>query len=578
MTMSSEAIPPHTKQSSASTKPSFQPPGPGVWLLDAAHCERPRSRYMNVLFEKLFPEGFRRGFERYGSLLETIEYKPVESYPYLSFRPLGAPPDAKGTPPKWLFKLLVMLHPALRKRCKRAAEVMEQRVWREDIARFWRELPAEEAKMRELGAVELGALSDAELVAHVERVNALAEHRILQHFEEAAVTMLPVGDFVAHVRAWTKASVREALAPLAGSSPASVGGTRAMGDAADAIRSDTAARLVLEEEKPAAEVLTVLRSRPGAVGDSVSKLLDRYGDVVVAGHDLSEPTLREMPDLVVATLRARVAADGGRSLESIDAERAASELRSRTPEAQRPEFDDLLREARAAYPLRDARAAVDFWAIGVLRRTLLEVGRRLEASGRITRQDDVFDFSSSELLLALRGEGGPSSAELGARAHWRRTGKVDDAPAFLGGTPGEPPPAEWLPRGAARAARGFATYIEAIDHVARPGDKNGPVRGVGASAGRRTGRARLVKSAADFAKLRQGDILVAPITTPAYNVILPLLGGVVTDRGGLLSHPAIVSREYGFPGVVGARDATVRIPDGALIEIDGDAGTVKVLT
>ena len=86
------------------------------------------------------------------------------------------------------------------------------------------------------------------------------------------------------------------------------------------------------------------------------------------------------------------------------------------------------------------------------------------------------------------------------------------------------------------------------------------------------------RSAADFASLRQGDILVAPITTPTYNAILPLLGGIVTDRGGLLSHPAIVSREYGFPGVVGTRDATVRIPDGALVEIDGDAGTVRVLT
>jgi phosphohistidine swiveling domain-containing protein len=61
-------------------------------------------------------------------------------------------------------------------------------------------------------------------------------------------------------------------------------------------------------------------------------------------------------------------------------------------------------------------------------------------------------------------------------------------------------------------------------------------------------------------------------------VILPLLGGVVTDRGGLLSHPAIVSREYGFPSVVGARNATTRIPDGALVEIDGDAGTVRVVT
>jgi phosphoenolpyruvate synthase/pyruvate phosphate dikinase len=72
-------------------------------------------------------------------------------------------------------------------------------------------------------------------------------------------------------------------------------------------------------------------------------------------------------------------------------------------------------------------------------------------------------------------------------------------------------------------------------------------------------------------------VLVTESTTEAFNILLPLLGGIVTDNGGLLSHAAIVSREYGIPGVVGTRESTGRIADGVLIRVDGDAGEVTLL-
>ena len=68
-----------------------------------------------------------------------------------------------------------------------------------------------------------------------------------------------------------------------------------------------------------------------------------------------------------------------------------------------------------------------------------------------------------------------------------------------------------------------------------------------------------------------------PATTEAFNILLPLLGAIVTDNGGLLSHSAIVAREYGIPGVVGTREATERIADGTLVRVDGTAGEVTVL-
>ena len=72
-------------------------------------------------------------------------------------------------------------------------------------------------------------------------------------------------------------------------------------------------------------------------------------------------------------------------------------------------------------------------------------------------------------------------------------------------------------------------------------------------------------------------MLVTTSTTEAFNILLPLLGAIVTDAGGLLSHAAIVSREYGIPGVVGTREGTELIPDGTRVRVNGDAGEVAII-
>jgi phosphoenolpyruvate synthase/pyruvate phosphate dikinase len=98
------------------------------------------------------------------------------------------------------------------------------------------------------------------------------------------------------------------------------------------------------------------------------------------------------------------------------------------------------------------------------------------------------------------------------------------------------------------------------------------------NAGVYEGRARLVLDASDFSKLEQGDILVTRATSPYFNVVLPLLGALVTDRGGQLCHAAIVAREYGIPGIVGTKVATTTIADGARIRVDGSTGEVRLLS
>jgi pyruvate,water dikinase len=101
--------------------------------------------------------------------------------------------------------------------------------------------------------------------------------------------------------------------------------------------------------------------------------------------------------------------------------------------------------------------------------------------------------------------------------------------------------------------------------------------GLAASKGVYEGTARRIAGPSEFGRIVKGDVLITASTTEAFNILLPLLGGIVTDNGGLLSHAAIVSREYGIPGVVGTREATERIADGARVRVDGDAGEVTLL-
>ncbi len=548
----------------------FVAPGPGVWMLDVTHCQRPRSRWLNELMEQSYAAGFREGFARYGALLDTIEYRAIEGFPYIAVRPLGAPPDAKGTPPKLIFSLLLRLHPALRKRRARAEQVLIEKPWREDRRAFVEEvLPRFEERLGALGREPIEAFDDAGLVAHLARLLTLLKEAMHDHFYRASSAMLPVGDFIVHARDWTGCAAPEAIELLRGSSPESVSAVTDVDRVATSLRGDPSLLGDVEGGDDAAAILARLRSAPAPVGPAVEAWLARHGDRLVGGHDLTDRRAIEVPATLIATLRARLAGQSPRAVAD------PSKLRERVPAAHRAEFDALLEEARSVYGLRDARMAIDWWSLGLARRAFIEAGKRLVERGAIRALDHVFELSSGELESLLLGRPAVGAGELAERAAWRAEGSVTAAPQFIGGTPGKPPPSEWIPGAAGRIARAFDVYIGMLNEDASTDPRS--LQGVGASPGKYTGTARIVRTATDFDRVRPGDVLIAPITSPTYNVVLPLLGAIVTDRGGLLSHPAIISREYGIPAVVGARGATSEIREGSRVEVDGGSGLVRVL-
>jgi pyruvate,water dikinase len=208
---------------------------------------------------------------------------------------------------------------------------------------------------------------------------------------------------------------------------------------------------------------------------------------------------------------------------------------------------------------------------------VLAAGRRLADAGRINDPEHLVDASVEEMCALLAGSASPSADELAARAAYRASHSAKDAPASLGDPPTPPPDPSGLPPAALRVMRAMGIAMAEMFVDSQAEHEEHVVRGLAASRGVYEGPARRVSNPAEFDRITKGDVLVTESTTEAFNILLPLLGAIVTDSGGLLSHSAIVAREYGIPGVVGTREATERIADGTRVRVDGDSGEVAVL-
>lgn len=556
---------------------SFTAPGPGVWELESTHMSRPLSRVMAEIFPDAATEGFRWSMERYGALLECMEFKVVNRFVYTCARGVGAPKGAKGPPPKLLFKLLLKIHPAVKQRLRTISEVFRTRRWREDVERWDREWkPAIERENSELQNVDVRALSDSALAIHLERCLDAVRRAVTRHHSLNATAMLPLGDFLVHVHDWTGLPPTDVLPLFRGASKVSQGATEELADLVAAIRSHPEAAALLDGTDPATIVDSLL-TREDAVGVAMRRYLAKAGVRIATGYDLADLMLSEMPELVVETVRAALSDHQTAGLHDVAQREAA--LRSRVPEKHRAQFDALLAEARLTYRMRDERTYLnDLWSAGVARVALLEAGRRLVSRGQLHDATHAVELTPAELQDMLAGRPGPSADDVAAHARYRTTSTTADAPMHLGGTPAGPPPAEWLSGDAARGQRAISMVLgEMFAQRARHGAASQMVTGFAASPGTVTGIARLVLDPTDMGRVRKGELLVTRSTSPAFNALLPLIGGVVTDRGGTLSHAAVVAREYGIPAVVGTGNATELIRDGMQVRIDGGNGTVEIL-
>src|SRR4051812_30174813 len=533
----------------------FEAPGPGAWHLDPVHFPGPVTRY----WAEMHPEPFHRGTHEfmafYGTPLDGMETQYVNGFAYGSMRPA---PDEE-----------------IPQRFARAEEVWERKVWREQL-REWDETykPAAIKTHRELQSVDADALSDDGMVEYLTRCREHHSQMVFQHMRFTGSAMLPVGDLLAHLAAWTTVTPSDTLAMLRGAAPVSAGASGELGRLIAAISNDDAARALLDSSGDPGKTLAELRAFGGDVGPAVSAYLDLVGCRLLDGFDIAGRYALELPDVLLRSIRSSV--DGaGNDNADVDARIAA--IRAQVPDEHRAEFDELLGEARLMYRLRDERGVFsDIWASGIMRRAAIAAGRRVEDKGRVHDAEHFVDAGFDEMCALVTGTGGPSADELAQRFAERSSRTAKEAPESLGPPPPPPPDPAGLPPGVGRVMRAVGTALGELFGSSEAPHEENLLRGLAASGGVYEGPARRVSGPSDFDRIVQGDVLVTESTTEAFNILLPLLGAIVTDAGGLLSHSAIVAREYGIPGVVGTRDATEHIPDGTRVRVDGDAGEVTV--
>ena len=221
-------------------------------------------------------------------------------------------------------------------------------------------------------------------------------------------------------------------------------------------------------------------------------------------------------------------------------------------------FEALLADARLIGHLTETHNYwIDRAAQASLRRFVVRVGRRLADAGSIADPADVFHLHRDEVPEVLR------------RGNDRRS-LVEDRRRDLRRFAAMRPPRKV---GAPSEDGGGDRFDGARIASAEPDE----LRGTGASAGIVRGTARVTLTQEDFGAVQRGDIIVCPSSNPSWVPLFTIAGGLITNTGGVLSHAAVVAREFALPAVVGTGDATTRIADGRLVEIDGTSGVVRLL-
>ena len=288
-----------------------------------------------------------------------------------------------------------------------------------------------------------------------------------------------------------------------------------------------------------------------------------YAAKVREGDDLARPVeqVRAERDRIVSEYSELLATDGDRKA-----------------------FEEKIGLARVVFPyVENHNFYVEHWAHSMVWRKMRELGRVFVKEGFIADENDVFYWRRNEIPDVIWDlyQGWAVGAPARGPKYWAK--ELPRRKAILAAlAEWSPPPALGKPPEV--VTEPFTIMLwgitnESINQWLSAGEAgdSGELRGMAASPGVVEGPARVIFSPSQVSEIQDGEILVAPLTAPSWAPIFGKIGATVTDVGGMMSHAAIVCREYGLPAVVGTAFGTKRIKTGQRIRVDGNTGTVSVL-
>ena len=558
--------------------PRLEAPSGGFWQKDTSHFPMPLTPFgASVLLPAL--SEVPPIMAEFGVMVERIEQRSVGGEVYTHAVPIGG--KERPAPPSWAVWLGVRIAPPFRRRARMAEDALASGLPTRLLDQWEREWRAGfGSEFRELMSVDLESLSDAALLAHLDRAKDIHRRAVALHFRLVGPYDLALYDLslcCEELLGWDGA---QSLALLTGSSVASSEPGRALCALAERIAGNPAAREALTA--PGGDPLGRLRRSAPWAADEVDDYLGRYGHRTVT-LDAGDPTWFERPEIVAGLLagqlRARVAASHQPRTHSDVPAEARRALAGRSDE-DRARFERTLAYATRAYAMREDNVVwLGSQSSALLRYSAIEIGRRLVDRGVLARAADAVFLEEPELRAALSDAGNEDRHDLVARRKAERAWvTAHPGPASYGTDPGPPPNLSVLPPALRQVHTALMQALELMFTPSTHQDRSDELRGVPGSPGRYSGTVRVVRDESEFAKLQPGDVLVAPVTSPPWSVLFLQAGAVVTDGGGVLSHTAVVAREYGIPAVLATGEATRRLCDGDVVSVDGTTGRVSLST
>lgn len=338
------------------------------------------------------------------------------------------------------------------------------------------------------------------------------------------------------------------------------------------IQADESAAQVMRTQSSAQLAEDYLARRlPETAQNALDAFLNKYGMRGLGEIDIGRPRWRENPAQIIQTLQSYLQITDELAAPDMVFQRGASEAEAAIQTLQTAAkktfaggikariIGGAARRVRALGGLRESPKFYIIQMMGIMREQLLANGARLVQQGRLTRQDDLFYLSLDELEAFAAGEERDWKVIIaGHRDNYAREMRRKQIPRLI------------LSNG--------RTYYEGM----RPGshtdgDLKGSLQGSPVSPGVVEGIAHVVFDPHD-ANLAPGEILVCPATDPAWTPLFLAAGGLVMETGGMMTHGAIVAREYGIPAVVGVDRVTEQIQTGDRLRVDGSSGLVEKLS
>lgn len=529
------------------------------WQQDAMHFPDPLAPMEAAMLERTLGPGFGYGARTYDAPIARVEIRTLAGYQYQAMVPMIGTPEemaAQGA----------LAEAAIRSVLGRLDELWSDEVLPEirDHLGFWDSFHLEGATRAALAAHLAETWVRLRRVWELHFVTVLPAYIAISEFDEMYRGLFPDAaalDSYRLLEGLPNMTVevgqelwRLSRRALAGGEVRDVLVSRDAADVPAALYATSAGRAFLAD---------------------LEAYVDRYGRRADK-WTLLAPSWTEDPRPVIESLRDFV--QRPESDAPAVTTQAAAEGRERAIAAAREalrdypaqivgQFEAMLAAAQSALVIsEDHNFWIDNMSIHHLRAVLLEAGRRLVDDGSVVVAEDVFMLSPEELQATLAQPGEDLWPVVAERIVEMERQRALDAPPVLGAIPTAPPPDDPFTRLAMKF--NGAPPAPAAD---------GELRGAPGSGGTVRGRARVIHSISEAGRLEPGDILVAETTAPPWTPLFAIVGAVVTDTGGVLSHCAVVAREYGIPAVVGTGTASTVISDGQMLEVDGDAGVVRFI-